>query len=244
MPMASAGSLFALALAAQLAPVQRYGAAGRGGKNVGRDLRAAARSQYRDSVRRRRRRVPDSIRTKAARNRGFPSPFRRQLSRKLLRLEFGQPLHMDGRTVILASFPQGSWRDPRTARCAAAPGRVDRHVPDASGQSEPDRAYRAGSRSRAREILFEHRPVRKHILGVHADRRGRMGRGFSHQAKPVVFAGFGAGFHWGALLAVGACARIRNCALFPSSIPAYNEEARLPATLESGVWSYLRAEGF
>jgi 3-oxoacyl-[acyl-carrier-protein] synthase-3 len=29
------------------------------------------------------------------------------------------------------------------------------------------------------------------------------GAGF-HQAKPVIFAGFGAGLHWGALLAQGA----------------------------------------
>ena len=48
-------------------------------------------------------------------------------------------------------------------------------------------------------------PLRQHVVGLHADRRRRVAAGKPdfEPGVPVVFATFGAGFHWGALLAEG-----------------------------------------
>jgi 3-oxoacyl-[acyl-carrier-protein] synthase-3 len=121
-----------------------------------------------------------------------------------LRLEFDQPIHMDGRTVIL----QASRKVPavirelldRQQRPAASIGTFLMHQANQNLitriaqalQVAPEKFYsniaRYGNTSSASMLI--------------AAAEWSLQAGFS-QDEPVVFATFGAGFHWGALLAVG-----------------------------------------
>ena len=118
-----------------------------------------------------------------------------------LRLEFGQPLAMSGRSVIL----QASRKIPRAiaevlARNGRAPSEVtiflmhqaNQNLIDKVAQAlgvPPDRFYtnirRYGNTSSASMLI-----AAKEWFD-----------GGAPLAGPIVFAGFGAGFHWGALLA-------------------------------------------
>ena len=158
-PMASAGSLFGMALAARFAPIQRAGSAGRGGENVGCDRARAAGSQYRDSVWRRRGRVPDRSSSGLARKSAHSILHSDGSFAQDLRLEFGEPLHMDGRVVIM----QASRKLPAVIREVLdhrqAPGRGDRRVHHASGESESDRSRRESAGSRATESSIQTSPA-------------------------------------------------------------------------------------
>jgi 3-oxoacyl-[acyl-carrier-protein] synthase-3 len=114
--------------------------------------------------------------------------------------------HLDGRTHgNPASLAQNACRDPGSAGAQRSQGRRGRRVPAASGQSQPDDARRSGRR----------RPVERFVSNV--ERYGNTSSAsmliaaaeWSADAKVsanelVVFAAFGAGFQWGALLAAGA----------------------------------------
>lgn len=121
-----------------------------------------------------------------------------------LRLEFDHPLHMDGMVVIL----QASRKVPavirelldRHATPAASIGTFLMHQANqnliariAKGlEIAPERFYsnieRYGNTSSASLLI--------------AAAEWSAASGF-HKDEPVIFAGFGAGFHWGALLAIG-----------------------------------------
>lgn len=122
-----------------------------------------------------------------------------------LRLEYDQPLHMDGRVVIM----QASRKLPAVIRelldrhqlPATA---VDAFIPHQANQNlivrvakalevAPEKFYsnigRYGNTSSASMLI--------------AASEWSAASGF-RKSQPVVFAAFGAGFHWGALLAVGS----------------------------------------
>jgi 3-oxoacyl-[acyl-carrier-protein] synthase-3 len=122
-----------------------------------------------------------------------------------LRLEFGHAIHMDGRTVIL----QASRKVPAVIRevlelSGVTPSAVKSFLMHQANQNlivriaqaldvAPETFYsniaRYGNTSSASLLI--------------AAAEWSMRAGFK-ASEPVVFAGFGAGFHWGALLAVGS----------------------------------------
>jgi 3-oxoacyl-[acyl-carrier-protein] synthase-3 len=122
-----------------------------------------------------------------------------------LRLEFGQDLHMDGGAVIM----HASRKIPavirelldRTQQPASAVGAFIMHQANqnlilriAKTLEVPAEKFfsnigRYGNTSSASMLI--------------AAAEWSVQSGF-HRGEPVVFAGFGAGFHWGALLAVGS----------------------------------------
>jgi 3-oxoacyl-[acyl-carrier-protein] synthase-3 len=122
-----------------------------------------------------------------------------------LRLEFDQPLHMDGRTVILQAGRKvpsviRELLDSRTLPASA----IDTFLMHQANQNlivriaqalevAPEKFFsnisRYGNTSSASMLI--------------AASEWSAQSGFKRDA-PVVFAGFGAGFHWGALLAVGS----------------------------------------
>jgi 3-oxoacyl-[acyl-carrier-protein] synthase III len=119
-----------------------------------------------------------------------------------LRLDFDRPLHMDGRVVIL----QASRKLPAVIREALgdlAPAAASAFIMHQANQNlivrvaqalevPPDKFYsniaRYGNTSSASMLI--------------AAAEWSAKDGF-RAGEPVVFAGFGAGFHWGSLLAVG-----------------------------------------
>ncbi|MCX6631398.1 MAG: ketoacyl-ACP synthase III [Candidatus Solibacter sp.] len=121
-----------------------------------------------------------------------------------LRLDFGGPVVMNGRSVIL----QASRKIPRCIlqvleQTEIPPGRVgafilhqaNRNLLDAVSRAlgvPPDRFYcniqRYGNTSSASMLI---------AASEWSETAG------SRSGEPLVFAGFGAGFHWGALVAVG-----------------------------------------
>jgi 3-oxoacyl-[acyl-carrier-protein] synthase III len=121
-----------------------------------------------------------------------------------LRLEFGEPLHMDGRVVIM----QASRKIPTVIsqallRQQTSIGSVGTFIMHQANQNlivrvakalevAPEKFYsniaRYGNTSSASML----------IAAAEWDVAG----GF-RSGEPVVFAGFGAGFHWGALMATG-----------------------------------------
>jgi 3-oxoacyl-[acyl-carrier-protein] synthase-3 len=125
-----------------------------------------------------------------------------------LRLEFGEPLHMDGRVVIM----QASRKIPAVIRevldhhqqPAAAIGAFLMHQANQNLivrvaqalEVAPEKFYsniaRFGNTSSASML----------IAAAKWSEPGSASSGF-RAGEPVVFAGFGAGFHWGALLATG-----------------------------------------
>jgi len=126
-----------------------------------------------------------------------------------LRLEFGEPLHMDGRVVIM----QASRKLPAVIRelldhrqlPAAAVGafimhQANQNLIDRVAKAlevAPEKFYsniaRYGNTSSASML----------IAAAEWNVASGFGGGGFQAGVPVVFAGFGAGFHWGALLATG-----------------------------------------
>lgn len=207
LPVASAGSIFALALAAQLAPVH------------GRVLVIAAEKMSSVIAR-----PPLDRNTAILFGDGAgaclidPSAGLAEIVAwrlhsdgsfaQDLRLEFGQPIHMDGRTVIL----QASRKIPAVIRelidqCATPASAIGVFLMHQANQNlivrvaqalevAPEKFYsnisRYGNTSSASMLI--------------AASEWSAGAGFA-PGEPVVFAGFGAGFHWGSLLAVGSSPR-------------------------------------
>ena len=121
-----------------------------------------------------------------------------------LRLEFGEPLRMNGRSVIM----QASRKIPRVItealqKAGIRTDRVHTFLMHQANQNLIDRVARSlnvepvcfysnieryGNTSSASMLIAAEEWVSKHGF-----RRG----------EPVVFAGFGAGFHWGAVVVVG-----------------------------------------
>ncbi len=126
-----------------------------------------------------------------------------------LRLEFGEPLHMDGRVVIM----QASRKLPTVIRelldhrqlPSAAVGafimhQANQNLIDRVAKAlevRPEKFYsniaRYGNTSSASML----------IAAAEWNAGSGFGAGGFKTGEPVVFAGFGAGFHWGALLATG-----------------------------------------
>jgi 3-oxoacyl-[acyl-carrier-protein] synthase-3 len=121
-----------------------------------------------------------------------------------LRLEFGEPLHMDGRVVIMQAsrkLPAGirELLDHRQLPAAAVGAfimhQANQNLIDRVAKAlevAPEKFYsnisRYGNTSSASMLI--------------AAAEWDVASGF-HAGEAVVFAGFGAGFHWGALLATG-----------------------------------------
>ena len=157
-----------------------------------------------------------------------------------LRLEFGEPIHMDGRSVIMqaarkvpAAIREVLERSGRSADSIAAflMHQANQNLIVKIAQSigvAPEKFYsniaRYGNTSSASMLI---------AASEWSDAGG------FHKDDAVVFAAFGAGFHWGAVLAVGSM----NMASLSVVIPAYNEEARLPPTLDTVV-GFLNARPF
>lgn len=200
-PMASAGSLFALAMAAELCPsrgpalviaAEKMSAAVGADKNTAilfGDGAGACLVDPREGMAKIDRWVLHSDGAYA----------------DALRLEFGESLRMDGGTVIL----QASRKVPAAIR----------EVLDASGSSAASiqafLMHQANQNlivriARALEVAPEKffsniarygNTSSASMLIAAAEWNGE--RGFA-SGRPVVFASFGAGFHWGALLAIGS----------------------------------------
>jgi 3-oxoacyl-[acyl-carrier-protein] synthase-3 len=121
-----------------------------------------------------------------------------------LRLEFGQPLHMNGRSVIL----QASRKLPRVIEEAleavgvAAP-RVDAFLLHQANQNLIARvAQTLGTPAEKFFSNIEHYGNTSSASMLIAASEWSRQAGF-RPGLPVVFAGFGAGLHWGAVLAEG-----------------------------------------
>lgn len=122
-----------------------------------------------------------------------------------LSLDYGQPIHMDGRTVILQAARKvpASIRElleaaqiPAPAICAFLMHQANQNLIVKIAQAlevAPEKFYsniaRFGNTSSASML----------IAAAEWSAHGGFRRG-----EPVVFAAFGAGFHWGALLAIGS----------------------------------------
>ena len=121
-----------------------------------------------------------------------------------LRLEFGQPIHMDGGTVIL----QASRKVPAAIRevldgAGIAPGSVAAFLMHQANQNLIVRIAKA--LGVAPEKFFSNiarygNTSSASMLIAAAEWSAQAG---FRAGEPVVFAAFGAGFHWGALLALG-----------------------------------------
>jgi 3-oxoacyl-[acyl-carrier-protein] synthase-3 len=121
-----------------------------------------------------------------------------------LRLEFGEPLHMDGRVVILQASRKlpavirevlEHAQQPASATSAFIMHQANQNLIVRVAQAlevAPEKFYsniaRYGNTSSASMLI---------AAAEWNDRAG------FRAGEPVVFAGFGAGFHWGALLATG-----------------------------------------
>ena len=203
LPMASAGSLFALALAAELAP--RYGkvlviAAEKMSAVIARppldkntailfgDGAGACLVDADNGV-------AQILGSRLHTDGAFASS---------LRLEFDQPLFMDGRTVILQAARKvpaairevlDAYERPVSAVNTFLMHQANQNLITRIAQAlkvAPETFYsniaRYGNTSSASMLIAA---------------REWSERGGFLKDEPVVFAGFGAGFHWGALLAVG-----------------------------------------
>jgi 3-oxoacyl-[acyl-carrier-protein] synthase-3 len=121
-----------------------------------------------------------------------------------LRLEFGEPLHMDGRVVIM----QASRKLPAVIRelldhqqlPSAAVGAFIMHQANQNLIDRVAKALEVGPEKFYSNIARYGNTSSASMLIAAAE--WSAGSGFQ-AGEPVVFAGFGAGFHWGALLATG-----------------------------------------
>jgi 3-oxoacyl-[acyl-carrier-protein] synthase-3 len=121
-----------------------------------------------------------------------------------LRLEFGEPLHMDGRVVIMQAsrkLPAGirELLDHRQLPAAA----VRAFIMHQANQNLIDRVAKAlevGPEKFYSNIARYGNTSSASMLIAAAEWNAEFG---FQTGEPVVFAGFGAGFHWGALLATG-----------------------------------------
>lgn len=121
-----------------------------------------------------------------------------------LRLEFGQPLHMDGRVVILQASRKlpGAIRE-LLDRSRRPPSEVAAFLLHQANQNLTVRV--AQSLGVAPERFYSniaHYGNTSSASLLIAAAEWSAASGF-RPSEAVVFAGFGAGFHWGALLAVG-----------------------------------------
>jgi 3-oxoacyl-[acyl-carrier-protein] synthase-3 len=121
-----------------------------------------------------------------------------------LRLEFGEPLHMDGRVVIM----QASRKIPGAIRelldheqlPAAQVGTFIMHQANQNLIVRVARALEVAPEKFYSNIARYGNTSSASMLIAAAEWSAASG---FRAGEPVVFAGFGAGFHWGALLAVG-----------------------------------------
>lgn len=121
-----------------------------------------------------------------------------------LRLEFGEPLHMDGRVVIM----QASRKLPAVIRelldhrqlPAAAVGAFIMHQANQNLIDRVAKALEVAPEKFYSNIARYGNTSSASMLIAAAEWSTRSG---FHANESVVFAGFGAGFHWGALLATG-----------------------------------------
>jgi len=122
-----------------------------------------------------------------------------------LRLEFGEPLHMDGRVVIM----QASRKLPAVIRelldgqkeSTASVGVFIMHQANQNLIDRVAKALDVAPEKFYSNIARYGNTSSASMLIAAAEWNAEAG-GF-RKGEPVVFAGFGAGFHWGALLAVG-----------------------------------------
>jgi 3-oxoacyl-[acyl-carrier-protein] synthase III len=122
-----------------------------------------------------------------------------------LRLDFGRPLHMNGRSVIM----QVSRKLPRVIEEVLEAGGV------AASQVDVFLLHQANQNLIVRVAQAVNAPSEKFFSNIEhygntssasmliAAAEWSRQTGF-HPGRPVVFAGFGAGLHWGAVLAVGS----------------------------------------
>ncbi len=121
-----------------------------------------------------------------------------------LRLEFGETLHMDGRVVIL----QASRKLPAVIRevldhndqPASAIGAFIMHQANQNLIVRVAQALEVAAEKFYSNIARYGNTSSASMLIAAAEWSDRVG---FRAGEPVVFAGFGAGFHWGALLATG-----------------------------------------
>ena len=73
-----------------------------------------------------------------------------------------------------AGIPQASFRDRRAARKKRKNRSVRQSVPDASSQSKPDGSRCTGTARGGVPVLLQHPALRQYIIGVHAYRRRGM----------------------------------------------------------------------
>ena len=205
LPMASAGSLFGMALAARLAPVHGNVLVVAAEKNVGRRAEAAHESGDLDPVRRRRGRVPDFVRFRMRQDRRLGALHRRLVCR---RLETGarRPVGDERPHRDSASLPR---KIPRAIgalleKCGRAPGDTACFLMHQANQNLIDRV--ADALGVAAGKFYSN--IRRYgntssasMLIAAAEWQKQAG---FEPGVPVVFATFGAGFHWGALLAEGS----------------------------------------
>ena len=201
LPMASAGSLFGLALAAQLAPA--YGqilliAAEKMSAAIGSDKNTAilfgdgAGACLIDSKEGMAELVHSGLHSDGA-------------YADALRLELNAPLHMDGGVVIL----QASRKIPhairevldRTGHAASSIGAFLMHQANQNLIVRIARALEVAPEKFFSNIGRYGNTSSASMLIAAAEWNAQSG---FRRGEPVVFAGFGAGFHWGALLAVGS----------------------------------------
>ena len=122
-----------------------------------------------------------------------------------LRLEFGQPLYMNGRAVIM----QVSRKLPRVIEEVLATGGVEAPQVDAFllHQANQNLIVKVAQALNAPPEKFftniEHYGKTSSASMLIAAAEWSQQAGF-RPGRPVVFAGFGAGLHWGAVLAVGS----------------------------------------
>ena len=122
-----------------------------------------------------------------------------------LRLEFGQALHMDGRTVIL----QASRKLPAAIQevlqdASLAPAAVGAFLMHQANQNLIDKIAR--TLEVAPEKFFSNisrygNTSSASMLIAAAEWSAQHG---FRKGEAVIFGGFGAGFHWGSLLAIGS----------------------------------------
>jgi 3-oxoacyl-[acyl-carrier-protein] synthase-3 len=196
-PLASAGSLFALALAAQLAPA--YGTI----------LVAAAEKMSATAVERNTAILfgdgagaclvthdpgPIEILDSVLHSDGTYTPN--------LRLEFDAPIHMDGRTVIM----QASRRIPAgivevLAHQQIEPNSVAAFLMHQANQNLIDRVAKAIGVPSGRFFSNIHKYGNTSSASMLIAAAEWWETATLEPGSPICFAGFGAGFHWGALLA-------------------------------------------